>query len=478
MPIDAPRLIRTADELDREWLAAALASGPVAAFSLEQIGTGQMSESHRLSISYEDPRRAGPATAVLKLASSDATSRATGVGLGIYAREVRFYSELAPRIGGPLASCSFARYDEGEGWFTLLLEDVRDAAVGDQIAGCSLEQASLAMSELARLHAPVFSDQALAEREWLNQPSPVSQALVAQLLPGFFERYGERVSDSHRALCERLVGSLDHWLADRHPPLGLVHGDFRLDNLLFGSATSPRPLTVVDWQTVGYGPAMADAAYFLGGGLRAHDRRSCEAELLEQYHEALSGHGVRADREACWEQFRRQTLGGVLMAIVASMLVERTARGDEMFMAMLACHCDHALDLDAGEFLHARASAPRPLSQPQPGDEGPHAPGSEQLWNESWYFDAVAADGALGAYVRVGSYPNLGACWYTACICGPGRPTVAVVDWAAPLPEGENLRVRSAAIDAQHRCSAALERFSVLLEATGEVHEDPAALLR
>src|SRR5439155_1182779 len=108
MHTDAPSLIRTADELDCEWLAAALSSGPVAAFSLEQIGTGQMSESHRLSLSYEDPRRAGPATAVLKLASSDPTSRATGVGLGIYAREVRVYSELAPRIGGPIAALRWA----------------------------------------------------------------------------------------------------------------------------------------------------------------------------------------------------------------------------------------------------------------------------------------------------------------------------------------------------------------------------------
>src|SRR2546427_2874069 len=130
MRTDAPSLIRTADELDCEWLAAALASGPVAAFSLEQIGTGQMSESNRLSISYEDPRRAGPATAVLKLAASDPTSRATGVGLGIYAREGRFYTGLAPRIRGPLASCPFAPYDPGEGRCTLLLEDRRSAAPG------------------------------------------------------------------------------------------------------------------------------------------------------------------------------------------------------------------------------------------------------------------------------------------------------------------------------------------------------------
>ena len=36
------------------------------------------------------------------------------------------------------------------------------------------------------------------------------------------------------------------------------------------------------------------------------------------------------------EGVRRQAFFGVMMAIVSSMLVERTERGDEMFMAMLA----------------------------------------------------------------------------------------------------------------------------------------------
>jgi hypothetical protein len=34
------------------------------------------------------------------------------------------------------------------------------------------------------------------------------------------------------------------------------------------------------------------------------------------------------------------------MALAASMLVERTDRGDEMFMAMAHRHAQHALDLD------------------------------------------------------------------------------------------------------------------------------------
>ena len=36
-----------------------------------------------------------------------------------------------------------------------------------------------------------------------------------------------------------------------------------------------------------------------------------------------------------------------MMAIVSSMLVERTERGDRMFMTMLQRHCDHVLDTDA-----------------------------------------------------------------------------------------------------------------------------------
>src|SRR6266850_813689 len=91
MPGEASRIIRTLDELDASWLQAALGTGPIEAFSTEPIGTGQMSESHRVSLAYDDaaPVAArsrglgagpGPATIVLKLAAQDTASRATGVG--------------------------------------------------------------------------------------------------------------------------------------------------------------------------------------------------------------------------------------------------------------------------------------------------------------------------------------------------------------------------------------------------------------
>ncbi len=467
------------EDLTTAWLEEALGSGAVAGFRAEPIGTGQMSDSLRITIDYAPGPDAGPASVVAKFASSDPNSRAVGVGLGVYDREVRFYRELAPRVRGPIPECHVAVIDPDAGWFTLVLEDVAPAEQGDQIAGCDVEQARLAIRELAKIHAPVFADSQLGATPWLNQEMPLNQALVSQLLPGFLERYGDRVAPEHVAVCERFVASLDGWAADRRPPLGLVHADYRLDNMLFGAPEAPRRFVVVDWQTVGWGPVMTDAAYFLGGALSVEDRRAHEQTLVREYHEALHAHGVRGfGWEDCWNDYRRQCFLGILMTVAPAMLVERTERGDEMFMTSLARYAQQVLDLGALELLPEPGSGrPEPL-RPDPADEHPHVAGPEKLWNESWYLDAVSDDGSTGVWLRLGLYPNLGVSWVNAFVCGPGRPTVGVIDFAAPLPEGEALTVARDGLRAGFDTERELERFRVAIEATGEAHDDAAAILR
>ncbi len=471
-------VLRRPDDLTAAWLADALGTGAIADLALEAVGTGQMSESTRVSIDYASADAAGPATVVMKTASADEASRATGVGLGAYDREVRFYTELAPRIGGPLARCHHAAIDS-EGWFTILLEDVAPAVQGDQIAGCGVEHARLAARELARLHGPVFADPQLASTPWLNQGNVLNQGLLSQLLPAFLERYGERVAPEHEQVCRRFVESLDGWHADRRPPLGLVHGDYRLDNMLFAAEGSARPFVVVDWQTVGWGPVMIDLAYFLGGALVAEDRRAHEQELVQEYHEALRAQGVRGfDWEDCWGEYRRAVFLGIVMTVAPAMLVERTERGDEMFLTTLARYAQQVLDLGSLDLLPESGAGRPPALRPSAGDESRHPPGPEELWNESWYFDAISDDGTIGLYTRLGLYPNLGVSWLTAFVCGPGRDTVAAVDFAAPLPSGEGLAVRSDRVAIDHRCEVPLERFAVALAGVGESHADSAAFLR
>src|SRR5271168_3453846 len=162
-------VLRRPEDLTTQWLRDAFENSAIEGFRVEPIGTGQMSESRRVLLDYSDTTGTGPASVVLKTASADENSRSVGVQLGIYDREIHFYRELAPRLGGPLPACHLAVVDAAEGWFTLLLEDVAPAVQGDQIAGCSPEQASLAVRELARLHAPVFGDTQLGATPWLNQ---------------------------------------------------------------------------------------------------------------------------------------------------------------------------------------------------------------------------------------------------------------------------------------------------------------------
>jgi len=206
------------------------------------------------------------------------------------------------------------------------------------------------MPELAALHAPRWGDRTLLDIDWLDRPSSErsaeTEAFLGMLAAGFTERYAGRVEPDVAALIERFLPRLGRYQAVAPEPWTVVHGDFRLDNLLFGG---PR-VAVLDWQTVRLGPSMSDVAYFIGSALQPPDRAVHEEALVHDYHDRLRLAGVDVSWEHCWTGYRLRGFDGLLMAIFASMLVTRTDRGDEMFMAMANRHGRQVLDLD-GEAL-------------------------------------------------------------------------------------------------------------------------------
>ncbi len=88
----AAELIHGPQDITDEWLGLALERVGLKIVSTERIGTGQMSQSHRVTFTSTG---AGEESVVVKLASDDPASRATGVGMGAYSREISFYRELA-----------------------------------------------------------------------------------------------------------------------------------------------------------------------------------------------------------------------------------------------------------------------------------------------------------------------------------------------------------------------------------------------
>ncbi|WP_179469588.1 DUF7064 domain-containing protein [Mycolicibacterium vinylchloridicum] len=468
-------VIERPSDLTAQWLAAAIGA-PVTGFTIDRIGTGQMSECYRVGLSCDDGAD-GPASMVLKVAATDPTSRQTGLALGLYEREVKFYSDIAPRLGGPVAECYHSAYDPETGIFSLLLDDAAPAEVGNEIQGATVADAVLALTELGRLHAPVIGSDHLAHADWLTRAAPLNQALVASLWAGFADRYADAITPDQRLVCERLVESFDAYLAEEAVSdriKGLVHGDYRLDNLLFGRPGSRRDLTVVDWQTVTWGPAMTDVAYFIGCAVAVEDRRAHYDELLRAYHQGL-GHDSPLTLEDVRDGVRRQSFAGVMMAVVSSMLVERTDRGDEMFLTMLDRHTSHVLDTGALDILPA-PEAPQALI-PDPADEGAHPPGEEPLWNESWYWDFADPAQGVGGWIRLGLVPNQNVAWINALVCGPEVPTVALVNFEAPLPTDPAL-ARADGAELRHGAITPLATYRVEVRGTAAEYDDPSALLR
>lgn len=349
-----PMIPRGMDDLTPEWLTASI--GPafrgakVTDVERTQIGTGQIADSVRLGLTWEPPD-AGPPSLVAKVTSASEVSRQAALSTRTYEVEVGFYSQLADKLPVRRPACYWTGFDAGAAAYGVVLEDLAPAEQGDQMRGCSVDEAALAIDELALLHAPMWGKpDAVGGYPWLARgsgtTSPGIGSFIEMLLPGFLERYADRLTPDVLELMHRVVPKLGN-APPAVSPETVVHGDYRNDNLMFGGER----VCVLDWQTVSIGHAVADLSYFLGGSLLPDDRRASEGELLDRYRSRLADQGVELDSDSCWAEYRRFAFSGMNMAIIASMLVGRTDRGDDMFIAMADRAGLHALDLDTEGLL-------------------------------------------------------------------------------------------------------------------------------
>ena len=336
------------DAITDDWWQAALGRVPDA-WRWEPIGTGQVGDSVRFTLTF------GAETVTLagKFAAADPTSRATAAMLGLYAKEVRFYRDIAPQLPVRTPRTHVAEIAEDGASFVLLFEDLGPARGGNQLAGCTLAEARLVVEQAAALHAPSWRNEAILGLDWL-QPNPAANAQVKALYPQaqaiFRERYAGVLEPEYMALCEELAEITAATDRRQDAPVSLVHGDFRLDNVLFDIRGGAEPIAVLDWQTLTIGNGLTDIGYFLGCGIGDTLRREAEGELLDLYCAAMTARGVPLVRDGIWDDYVLGALHGVSTAVFSSAFVVRTERGDANFLSMArgACALAHqhgSLDL-------------------------------------------------------------------------------------------------------------------------------------
>jgi hypothetical protein len=346
--------IRRPEAIDAAWLTSALQANGIDAvvsgFETRAVGTGQIGDSVRFQLAYARGGEAAPASLVGKFPSTDPNSFEVGAAGGNYLREVRFYQRLAARALIATPKWYVCDIDEASGEFVLLMEDLAPAEQGDQLKGVTLDQARLVVDEAAKLHASHFGDDSLEDEPWVFGSRNAATQLTPpdvflQVWRTYEERYGERLTPRAIEAGRRLGERIETFRALPQGMRCLMHYDYRPDNMMFATAAGGRPVTILDWQSVGLGAGAMDLGYFLAGAIAPEARRAHEPELLARYRDGLARLGVTGVSE---EALRRDYAAGglrlLLTAFLSAIRVKRTDRGDAMFAQMVNSAGEHAYD--------------------------------------------------------------------------------------------------------------------------------------
>ncbi len=316
-------------------------------------GIGLLSDLAKLEFTYAAGY--GPLRSlVAKFATQNPQNRAVADGFQMYTREVRFYRDLAEQVGTACARTYFCDVTPDTGDMVLLFEDLSEYRAGDQAEGCSLDDAELAIDAVARLHAATWHAENRTDLDfWPRIDGPLYVgALGAGVAAGFefaMKTFADSVQPEVASAGDRFMAAIPE--LHRLMACGsqsLVHGDFRLDNFMFGQLATQRPFVMLDMQAPIVTKSIHDIAYLLTQSLPSATRRSEERRLVERYHSRLVEQGVSDyDADQCWADYELAALHCLEYAIViAGTLEPGNERGLAWVRACLSRSCQTIVDLD------------------------------------------------------------------------------------------------------------------------------------
>ena len=93
------------------------------------------------------------------------------------------------------------------------------------------------------------------------------------------------------------------------------------------------------------------AAFVLSAAFYPYVFLAMRAALLNLPGSALEAAGVAVDHRTLVNDYRLGTVDGLVMAVIASQVVARTPRGDQLFAVMAERHVTHMLDHDVEPLL-------------------------------------------------------------------------------------------------------------------------------
>ena len=359
-----PLLPAMPEGITPEWLTQILHEGGTLAPDTEIVeiarepvgeGVGMMSELLRLIPTYGGNKGDAPSSIIAKYPSQIPANREIATTYNFYEREVRYFAELAPLTTAACPNTYFTHID-GEN-FIILMEDMADYEVGNQAIGATLAQTEIGLDEMAKLHAAFWEK--TSDIEWIPHVANSFHATNMQTLTPM--AWDTMTTTFATLFPDALLAKRDDFLASipalqaytGRPPITLAHGDFRMENLLFGTKPQQYAMAIIDWQAPLLGRGMQDVTLLMGQSTQTDVRRAHERALLLRYLSALAALGVTGySFEEAWGDYRHTHLyNWAYTSVVAGTMDTSNERTFAWMSQMIARQVATTMDLNLLDLL-------------------------------------------------------------------------------------------------------------------------------
>jgi Ecdysteroid kinase-like family len=367
MAVDPNNYPLRPNDITNEWLTAALQSGghlpsgaSVSAMKRRPVGegVGMLGLIEVVTPTYSGDAKDAPASVVVKYPTEVEANLVVATTFNVYQREVLFCQHVAPKAGMRVPKVYFSAF-KGETSFIIVMEDLSDYTMGDQVEGCSIARAEVAMRELGLLHAAFWEKVDTPEYEFLpyHFPGLHAEAMLGGARAGWDNMvsiFGDLVCDEIKSNKDRFldaVPKMQEWLVEH--PYTLIHGDFRMDNLMFGTKAEHSALAAIDFQGALRCKGIQDVAYLLSHNMDVTECRANEQRLVELWRSTLEANGVKGySPDQAWSDYKRAVLYlWVYVAVIAGTLDPSNERGKAFMSAMVGRSSTAIRDLKLMELL-------------------------------------------------------------------------------------------------------------------------------
>ena len=289
-----------------------------------------------------------PSSLFVKMVPRDPARRAQIAQTDMGRREVRFYEDLAPRLAFRVPRVYGTGYDDRDGSFVLVMEDLTTSGctVSDGTVGVGADAAAAALGELAVLHARSEDPARRAvEVPWIPTPTRGSSYAVTMLADAL-AHHRDRLSPDFAAIATIYVDHadalVDVWHGDHDT---VIHGDPHLGNCFDDHGR----VGFLDWGIIHVGSAMRDVGYFMTMAMDPPERRGHERDLLRHYLGARATLGATPwSFDDAWAAYRRPAAYTVVACCQIVTFPDGISEGRRVFSEAFLARAEAAVaDLDA-----------------------------------------------------------------------------------------------------------------------------------